>query len=82
MKDRGLFSWPSLPSRRPLAKSLGISRSEPYARVLERLVELESDASITAQLDEIASVEESQLGLILAPAQSGEPSSTALRWRP
>lgn len=60
-----------------LAKSLGISRSELYARALETLVDLESDASITARLDEIYSVEESRLDPGLTRAQS---RATAQEW--
>ena len=60
-----------------LAKSLGISRSELYARALERLMALESDASITARLDEIYSDEQSRLDPGLARAQT---RATAEDW--
>jgi metal-responsive CopG/Arc/MetJ family transcriptional regulator len=53
-----------------LAKSLGISRSELYAQALEKLVALESDASVTARLDAIYSNDESALDPGLARAQS------------
>jgi metal-responsive CopG/Arc/MetJ family transcriptional regulator len=53
-----------------LAKALGISRSELYARALEHLVAQESDLSITARLDEIYAAEDSRLDPALAGAQA------------
>jgi len=42
-----------------VAERLGLSRSELYQRALARFIETQSDAAITAKLDEIYEKEES-----------------------
>jgi metal-responsive CopG/Arc/MetJ family transcriptional regulator len=51
------------------ARRLGLSRSELYARALERFLDDEPDDAITARLDEVYAVEDSLVDPALAAAQ-------------
>jgi antitoxin MazE6 len=51
------------------ARRLGLSRSELYARALERFLGEEPDDAITARLDDIYAVEGSSLDPEVAEAQ-------------
>jgi antitoxin MazE6 len=51
------------------ARRLGLSRSELYARALERFLSDEPDEAVTARLDEIYAAEDSAVDEALAAAQ-------------
>ena len=51
------------------ARRLGLSRSELYARALERFLAHEPDDAITARLDEVYADEDSPVDAGLAAAQ-------------
>jgi metal-responsive CopG/Arc/MetJ family transcriptional regulator len=51
------------------ARRLGLSRSELYARALERFLGEEPDDAITARLDEIYGLEDSSLEAEVVEAQ-------------
>ncbi len=53
-----------------LAQRLGLSRSEVYARALERYVSERSDAEVTSALDEVYGAPTSTLDDGLAAAQA------------
>jgi len=53
-----------------LAARLGLSRSEVYARALERYLSEQSDDEVTRALDEVYSSQDSALDPALAAAQS------------
>jgi len=59
------------------ARKLGVSRSEFYARALERLLRQEPDLDVTRALEAIYSAEESSLDSPLAAAQR---RATAEKW--
>jgi metal-responsive CopG/Arc/MetJ family transcriptional regulator len=52
-----------------LARRLGVSRSELYARALERLVDDETTEDVTRSLDAVYATEDSRLDPDLARAQ-------------
>jgi metal-responsive CopG/Arc/MetJ family transcriptional regulator len=52
-----------------VARRLGLSRSELYARALERFLDEEPDESVTARLDELYGTEDSALHPGLSAAQ-------------
>ncbi len=58
-------------------RKLGVSRSELYARALERLLRQESDPDITKALEAVYAAEESSLDRRLAAAQR---RATAEEW--
>ena len=59
------------------ARKLGVSRSELYARALERLLRQEPDKDVTTALEAIYSSEDSSLDRRLASAQR---KATAETW--
>jgi metal-responsive CopG/Arc/MetJ family transcriptional regulator len=59
------------------ARKLGVSRSELYARALERLLRQDPDLDVTNALEAIYSVEDSSLNRPLAAAQR---RATAEKW--
>ncbi len=59
------------------ARKLGVSRSELYARALERLLRQEPDKDVTTALEAIYSSEDSSLDRPLAAAQR---KATAETW--
>jgi metal-responsive CopG/Arc/MetJ family transcriptional regulator len=59
------------------ARQLGVSRSEFYARALERLLRQEPDLDVTRALEAIYSTEDSSLDSPLAAAQR---RATAEKW--
>jgi len=59
------------------ARKLGVSRSELYARALERLLRQEPDLDITKALEAVYAAEDSALDRRLAAAQR---KATAERW--
>ena len=59
------------------ARKLGVSRSELYARALERLLRHEPDLDVTKALEAIYSAEDSSLG---RPLASGQRRATAEKW--
>ena len=59
------------------ARRLGISRSELYARALERLLSEDPDAELTYRLDEVYGSEDSGLDEALKEAQR---RATAEAW--
>ena len=59
------------------ARKLGVSRSELYARALERLLRQEPDKDVTTALEAIYSSEDSSLDRALAAAQR---KATAETW--
>ena len=59
------------------ARKLGVSRSELYARALERLLRQEPDKDVTIALEAIYSSEDSSIDRPLAVAQR---RATAERW--
>jgi metal-responsive CopG/Arc/MetJ family transcriptional regulator len=58
-------------------RKLGVSRSELYARALERLLRQESDPEITDALEAVYAAEDSSLDRHLAAAQR---RATAEEW--
>ena len=61
----------------PLARKLGVSRSELYARALERLLRQEPDLDVTNALEAIYSADDSSIDRPLAAAQR---RATAEKW--
>ena len=59
------------------ARKLGVSRSEFYARALERLLRQEPDLDVTRALEAVYAAEESSLDSPLAAAQR---RATAEKW--
>jgi metal-responsive CopG/Arc/MetJ family transcriptional regulator len=59
------------------ARRLGVSRSELYARALERLLRQEPDKDVTTALEAIYSSEDSSLD---RPLASGQRKATAETW--
>ena len=53
-----------------LAKRMGVSRSRLYSVALQRLVQDHDDASITAKLNQVYSMESSALDPVLQSLQS------------
>lgn len=53
------------------ARRLGLSRSQLYARALERFLADEPDDAITARLDQVYASEDSAIDPALARAQRG-----------
>jgi metal-responsive CopG/Arc/MetJ family transcriptional regulator len=51
------------------ARRLGLSRSQLYARALERFLGEEPDDAVTARLDEVYATEDSAVDPLLAAAQ-------------
>jgi metal-responsive CopG/Arc/MetJ family transcriptional regulator len=51
------------------ARRLGLSRSQLYARALERFLGAEPDDAVTARLDELYATEDSAVDPLLAAAQ-------------
>lgn len=58
-------------------RKLGVSRSELYARALERLLRQESDPDITQALEDVYAAEDSSVDHRLAAAQR---RATAEEW--
>jgi metal-responsive CopG/Arc/MetJ family transcriptional regulator len=58
-------------------RKLGVSRSELYARALERLLRQEPDPDVTKALEDVYASEESSLDRRLAAAQR---RATAEKW--
>lgn len=59
-----------------IARRRGLSRSQLYARALERLVDAESSDEVTARLDEVYATEDSGLDKDLERAQLRAVSET------
>ena len=59
------------------ARKLGVSRSELYARALERLLRQDPDLDVTNALEAVYSLEDSSLHRPLAAAQR---RATAEKW--
>jgi metal-responsive CopG/Arc/MetJ family transcriptional regulator len=58
------------------ARKLGVSRSELYARALERLLRQEPDQDVTKALEAVYAVEDSSLDRRLAAAQKRATAET------
>jgi metal-responsive CopG/Arc/MetJ family transcriptional regulator len=59
------------------ARKLGVSRSEFYARALERLLRQEPDLDVTKALEAVYSADDSSIDRLLAAAQQ---RATAEKW--
>jgi len=53
------------------ARKLGVSRSQLYAEALQRMLEADREAEVTAQLNEVYAVEDSSL----------DPAWAEVQWR-
>jgi metal-responsive CopG/Arc/MetJ family transcriptional regulator len=60
------------------ARKLGVSRSQLYAEALQRMLEGDREAEVTAQLNEVYAVEDSSLDPAWAEAQR---RATAEMWQ-